>query len=77
MATDLSVQIVDAATGPTSITVDGLTTSGPSVSELIAAANYLNGVVAARRPGRGLRFTQLRPPGCVTRNSLFDTLNTR
>ena len=75
MATDLSAQIIDAASGPTTITVDGLTTSGPSPLDLIAVDKYLNGKAAATRKGRGLRFTLLRPPGAVTRN--YGPLGTR
>ena len=60
--------LVTAATGPQSVTSDGLTVQQHPLQDLIAAANYLRSKCAANASGFGLRFRKLTPPGAVDRN---------
>lgn len=51
--------LADVISGPQSSTVDGVTMSEFSPSELIAAARFLAAQKAAKSPSRGLRFTKI------------------
>ena len=48
---------------PASISSDAGSVARRSLGELIDAARYVDGQAAAKRPARGIRFTQLIPPG--------------
>ncbi len=57
---DLDAAIVEAATGPKSVTVDGQTVQAHDLRQLIEADRYLAG---KKTRGPGVRFTKLVPPG--------------
>ncbi len=67
MSVDLSTEIISAAVGPTSATVDGVTVAAAKVTDLIMASKFLSASVAASKAHRGLRFSRLVPPGAVSR----------
>jgi len=54
-----------AATGPRSVTVDGRSATSQSVDDLLKLAAYQAGkeAAASNRPGFGIRFQKIRPPG--------------
>ncbi len=56
--------ILANALGPASASVDGNSASQHSVGDQLKLAGYIAGQVAADQPHRGLRFTNLVPPGC-------------
>lgn len=58
---NLDAAIVEAATGPKSVTVDGQTVQSHDLKQLIDADRYLASKKAARGPG--FRITKLVPPG--------------
>jgi hypothetical protein len=60
---DLEAAIETAAENPQSASVDGVTVTQRSLSELIEADKYLQAKKAARRKNRGLRYTKIVPPG--------------
>lgn len=57
--------LVDVAQAPAEIQGDAGRVKEQSLSDLIAAEKYLRGKSAAATPRRGLRFTQISPPGAV------------
>lgn len=59
---DLAAALVEAATGPKSVTVDGQTVQAHDLDlrQLIEADRYLAG---KKTRGPGVRFTKLVPPG--------------
>lgn len=63
-ATDASESALEASVGtPQSVTGDaGAVTSQP-IPDQIELDRYLNAKQAASKPTRGLRITQLNPPG--------------
>lgn len=54
-------EIADAARAPAETEIDGNRTKARPISELIEA----QAAPAADKPGRGLRFTKLVPPGTI------------
>ena len=60
---DLEQTIETAAENPQSATVDGVTVTQRSISELIEADKYLQAKKALRRKNRGLIYTKIVPPG--------------
>jgi hypothetical protein len=60
---DLETKISDAADGPQTANVDGVSVTQRSLRELIEADQYLEAKKAARRKNRGLRYTKIVPPG--------------
>jgi hypothetical protein len=60
---DLESTIETAAENPQSASVDGVTVTQRSLSELIEADKYLQAKKASRRKNRGLRYTRIVPPG--------------
>jgi hypothetical protein len=60
---DLENTIETAAENPQSASVDGVTVTQRSLSELIEADKYLQAKKASRRKNRGLRYTRIVPPG--------------
>lgn len=60
---DLETTIENAAENPQSASVDGVTVTQRSLSELIEADKYLQAKKASRRKNRGLRYTRIVPPG--------------
>lgn len=65
MSTDLSQQIADGASGPQSVSSDGLMVVSQDPTKVIAADRYLAAKAGAKRAGRGIRFTKLLPPAQV------------
>lgn len=61
--TDLGDTIADAASTPSSASSDGQSVSARPLADIVEADRYLRSKEAASKPGRGLRFTKLRPPG--------------
>ncbi len=51
--------IAEVISGPQSSTVDGVTMSEFSPSELIAAARFLAAQKASKKPHRGIRFSKI------------------
>jgi len=64
--TDLSEQILDAATSPQSASADGQSATSRSVPDLVLADQYLAAKAAAKQGNRGLAFTKLIPPGALS-----------
>jgi hypothetical protein len=62
---DLESTIETAAENPQSASVDGVTVTQRSLSELIEADKYLQAKKASRRKNRGLRYTRIVPPGAT------------
>lgn len=60
---DLKEAIVDTANSPASNTVNGFTTTGQKISDLIAADKYLAAKKAAKCKGTGIQFIQIVAPG--------------
>lgn len=52
-----------AAENVRSVTVDGLTVSGHSIQELIAADNHTKSKAHSNNPFGAMRAAKLRPPG--------------
>lgn len=69
MATDLSTTIATAAASPQSATADGQSATARSISDLIAADQYLAGKAAAGNRQRGLVFSKIIKPGTQPDNS--------
>lgn len=69
MSTDadlIEAALVDVAQSPAEMQGDAGRVREQTLSDLIAAEKYLRGkAAAASSPRRGLRFTQLKPPGAV------------
>ena len=62
--TELDQTIRDQATAPHKVTVDGLTSEGHSLKELVEADRYLRSRDASNRSAfRRLNITKLIPPG--------------
>lgn len=55
----------NAATSPKSVTVDGRSATSQSVDDLLKLAAYQAGkdAASANKPGFGIRFQKIRPPG--------------
>lgn len=63
MATpDLGPQVQTNASGPNSVTADGVTVQSQPVAATILADQYLSSKAGAKQKGRGLRFTKLTGP---------------
>lgn len=62
-STDLTSDIAQQAVEPASSSGDGQSTSGRSIGDLIKAQQFLDGKRAMRKRRRGIRMTQLVPPG--------------
>jgi hypothetical protein len=69
MADNTDVELIEdsiatqAAAGITSATSDGVTVQRMSITEQIAAANYIASKTAKSQPHFGLRMTKCIPPG--------------
>lgn len=63
---DLSGDIKQAAQGPQSTSVDGLSVTDKSVAEKIAADQYLNGRAVMAKKTRGIRYSKMVPPGACS-----------
>lgn len=61
--TEIDAQILAAAAGPSSVTVDGMTTQQRPLADLIAYRKHLASLRGAGNSRRGLRYTKLVPPG--------------
>ena len=62
---DLSANIETNATGPKSVTSDGLTATQHDLSQQIEADKYLAQKVAGTRRKLPIRFAKLRPDGAA------------
>ena len=64
MATEeIKDAIVANATGPKSVEGDEATVQQHSIADQIAAAQFVAGKTAVKKPHRGMRFTQVVKPG--------------
>ena len=63
--TDLTTQIVNAASGPQSAEADGVRVQSQDPMKAIEADAYLASKSATKKASRGLRITQLLPPAAV------------
>lgn len=57
--------LLSALTGPAEASTDGTSVKQHNLADLIEADRYISAKCASRRPNRGLRITQLIPPGTV------------
>ena len=64
-STAAEAALVAAMTGPKSVSSDAGTVEQQPLADLIAADKYLSAKCAASSTRRGLRITQLVPPGAV------------
>ena len=62
-ASELESTIETSAEKPVSMSVDGVTVTQRPIADLIAADRYLSAKRAARNRSRGIRFSQMVPPG--------------
>lgn len=60
---DMSEVIRDAVTQSASSSVDGISETNRSISELIEADRYLSSKAAVRKKQRGLMISKIVPPG--------------
>jgi len=60
---DMSEVIRDAVTQSASSSVDGISETNRSISELIEADRYLSSKSAVRKKQRGLMISKIVPPG--------------
>lgn len=60
--------LIAALTSPAKVAGDAGSVEQRSISELIAANNYLRSTCAGNGPRQGLRFTRLVPDGTVQRS---------
>ena len=56
-----SIDVLALATGPASITIDGVTVAERSIADVIAADRH----AAANRPGLGVKFMRVNPGSAV------------
>lgn len=63
MADELDDAIRENAQKPAKASGDGESVEQHPLPDQIAAAQYLAGKTAVRRRNRGLRFSQIEPPG--------------
>lgn len=63
MTENLESIIRETASGPKRAANDSESVDAHSLADLIAVDKYLASKEAARRPGVGLRFTKIIPPG--------------
>jgi len=61
--TAIQTEIEKAVTTAQSVSVDGISKSSRSISELIAADKHLANKEARRSANMGLRFGRFEPPG--------------
>ena len=66
MATDLTSELVQAATDPQSHTADGQATTAKRVADLVLLQQFLSASAAASNPLRGMRFSRLLPAGPIS-----------
>lgn len=66
MPDELDDAILENATGPKQVSGDEGTVVQHSLQDQIAAAKHLAGTASADKPARGMRFTQLIPPGATS-----------
>jgi hypothetical protein len=62
---DLTQQIIDAASGPASVTADGLSVTAQDPTKIAQAQEMLNAQAASKKRTLGLRFVRLIPPGAT------------
>jgi len=62
---DIEDQIESDALQPKEVEADGVKVKNHSLSELIEADRYLEGKLASRTDGLGIKRTIMRPPGAV------------
>ncbi len=65
MGDDLSSKISEAAQGPKSASVDGVSVEQQPIADLIKADQYLEGKKASKKASMGLRLGRIVPPGSV------------
>ncbi|HEY3325053.1 MAG TPA: hypothetical protein VGP72_31660 [Planctomycetota bacterium] len=65
MGDELTDRISEAARGPKSASVDGVSVEQQPIRDLIKADQYLEGKKAAKKASMGLRFGRIVPPGSV------------
>ena len=60
---DLDQAIAENAAGPAKASVDGQSVEQHPLPDVIEADRYRESKKASRKPGLGIRFTKLVPPG--------------
>ena len=65
MTENLEEKIKDNASGPATVSSDGLSVEQHSLADQIAADKYLASKAATRRKGLGVKFSKLSPSGTV------------
>ena len=60
---DLDQAIAENATGPAKASVDGQSVEQHPLPDVIEADRYRESKKASRKPGIGIRFAKLVPPG--------------
>ncbi len=74
MADEITDAITEAITNPLMAKSDAGEVQMNKLTDMVAAAQYLATVNAARKRGRGIRFSKLIPPGNVSDNDPFQSL---
>lgn len=64
MADTIAEAIDEAAKGPQSVTVDGMSVTAPDIDKLIRADQYAKANTGIEKNHCGLRFRTLKPGGC-------------
>lgn len=57
--------ILENATGPKRVEGDELKVEQHSLADQIAADKHVSSIDAVKKPGRGIRFSRLIPPGTI------------
>ncbi len=65
MTDEIKDAIESNATGPKSVTADGVTVNQHSIKDQIVADNHVATKTAAKRKHAGVRFMKMSPPGTV------------
>lgn len=60
---EITDAIAESAAEPKSVTIDGYSTTGHSLPDLIEADKYLRARTAQQSSGPGIKFFKLIPPG--------------
>lgn len=63
---ELKAKLSDFGDGPQSVSIGGETVTARTAADLIQIIQFMEGqeLADSPKPHQGLRFTQLKPPGC-------------
>lgn len=62
---DIDTALAASINTPKTVTVDGVTSTQHSLSELIAAHKYVKQCAGAQQQNLGLQFRRMKPPSAV------------